>query len=115
MVVTRRADRLQALYAAEAERLEALRHGIARAAPVGYRTRRRTATRATVEIWAVSLASTGQAPPMTSWRTVAVDMLLEGGRWRVVGVRDVAGPGFGLPPREFRRQARQFRRFHVTP
>ena len=106
---------LQTLYAGEAGRLRRLRGGFARPALMGYRVAKRKPSIATVEIWAVSVASIGRLLPVVGWRTVAVEVRREHGRWKVNAVKDVPGPVLDGRPGEFRRKARAFRTFHVAP
>jgi hypothetical protein len=109
------AGALQRLYAAEARRLRALKHGFARAALMGYRIAARAVASARVEIWAVSVASVARSAPVVGWRTVAVDLRLEKHRWRVAAVQDVPGPPLAGRASDFRRKARRFEVLHVAP
>lgn len=107
--------RLQRMYDAEAERLALLDDGFARAALLGYRVNRTRARAAAVIIWAVSLASVGDARPVFDWRAFTVQLGLEGGRWRVADVTQVPGPRLDSPPRRFRRLARRFQEYRLVP
>jgi hypothetical protein len=106
---------LQRLYETEATRLGDLERGFSRPALMGYWLNQADVGRATVKLWAVSVASVGRVAPVVAWRTVAVAVVRQDGRWRIGAVNDVAGPRVDGRGPEFRRQARAFQEFHVVP
>ena len=66
---------------------------IVRAAPAGYRIDGFTPEAATISIWRVGIVGSGATvKPRQSWRTEAVSLVWENGRWKVASFRSTPGP-----------------------
>jgi hypothetical protein len=112
------ASGLQALYAAEADRVRAAysaRPRIARAAFLGYRVDQRDAGRGEVAIWAVSVGGAGASAVAVGWRTMRVSLSRSEDAWKVVGVREAPGPSPDMPVAEFATAAGRFEGLRVAP
>ena len=108
-------QRLQQLYAEEANRAKPLEAGYSRAAMLGYRVDQLGARSAQVTVWALSVASVGDLPAAVGWRTLSVSLVPEKRKWKVARVREVPGLSPDSPPAEFRRRAEQFEEYRLAP
>jgi hypothetical protein len=66
---------------------------VLRSIPTGYRVERFSADEATVAVWDVGIVGSGATvEPQQSWRTQIVDLVWEGGAWKVSSFESSTGP-----------------------
>jgi hypothetical protein len=88
---------------------------VVRPVPIGYRVDRFSRKRAVVSVWGMALFGTASYEPVSQWATTTVDLVWQGGEWKVAAMRNRGGPSPRWSIEELARDAASFDEYRHVP